>query len=47
MNSRYWEKTSIKLSKNLTNSVYNFSNNDSETEKNGIKITNWEGKACW
>ena len=30
MNSRYWEKTLIKLS-NLTNSEYNFNNNVSET----------------
>ena len=36
MNSRYWGKTVIKLL-NLTNSVYNFSTNGSETENNGIK----------
>ena len=36
MNSRYWEKTVTKLL-NLTSSVYNFSNNGSETEKRGIK----------
>ena len=38
MNSRYWEKTLIKLLK-LTNSVYNFNNNGSETEKIGIKTS--------
>ena len=38
MNSRYWGKTVIKLL-NLTNSVYNFSNNGSETENSGIKTS--------
>ena len=46
MNSRYWGRTVIKFL-NLTNSVYNFNNNGSETEKSGIKTTYWEGKACW
>ena len=36
MNSRHWKKTVIKLL-NRTNSVYNFSNNGSETENSGIK----------
>ena len=36
MNLRYWGKTVIKLL-NLINSVYHFSNNDSETENSGIK----------
>ena len=45
MNSRYWEKTSIKLLQ-LTDSVYNFSNNDSETEKSDFKTTYWGCKAC-
>ena len=31
----------------LINSVYNFNNNGSETEKIDIKITYWGGKACW
>ena len=43
MNSRYWRTTLIKLL-NLTNSVYNFSNNDSETEKSDIKTTYWGGE---
>ena len=38
MNSRYWRKTVIKLL-NLTYSVYNFSNNGSETESSGIKTS--------
>ena len=38
MNSRYWAKAVIKLL-NLTNSVYNFSNNGSETENSGIKTS--------
>ena len=38
MNSRCWGKTLIKLL-NLTNSVYNFNNNGSETGKSGIKTT--------
>ena len=38
MNSRYWGKTVIKLL-NLINSVYNFSNNDRETENSGIKTS--------
>ena len=38
MNSRYWGKTVIKLL-NLTNSVYNFINTDSETESSGIKTS--------
>ena len=38
MNSRYWGKTVIKLW-NLTNSVYNFSNNGNETEISGIKTS--------
>ena len=38
MNLRYWGKTVIKLL-NLINSVYNFSNNDSETENSGIKTS--------
>ena len=38
MNSCYWGKTVIKLL-NLTNSVYNFSNNGSETENSGIKTS--------
>ena len=38
MNSRYWEKTAIKLL-NLTNSVYNFSNNGSETKNSEIKTS--------
>ena len=46
MNSRYWAKTLIALLK-LTNSVYNFKNNGSETEKNDIKTTYWGGKAGW
>ena len=36
-NSCYWRKTLIKLS-NLTNSVYNFNNNGSETEKVAPKL---------
>ena len=44
MNSGYWGKTLIKLL-NLTNSVFN--NNDSETEKRGIRTTYWGGKAYW
>ena len=36
MNSFYWRKTVIKLL-SLTNSVYNFSNNGSETENKRIK----------
>ena len=36
MNSRYWGKTVIKLL-HLTNSMYNFSNNGSQTENSGIK----------
>ena len=38
MNSRYRGKTIIKLL-NLTNSVFNFSNNGSETENSGIKTS--------
>ena len=38
MNSRYWGKAVIKLW-NLANSVYNFSNNGSETDNIGIKIS--------
>ena len=38
MNSRYWGKTVIELL-NLTNSVCNFSNNGSKTEKSGIKAS--------
>ena len=38
MNSRYWRKTLIEHL-NLTNSMYNFNNNDSKTEKCGIKTT--------
>ena len=38
MNSRYWGKTVIKLL-NLTNSVYNFSNNGNKTENSGIKTS--------
>ena len=38
MNSRYWGRTVIKLL-NLTNSVYNFSNNGSETENSDIKTS--------
>ena len=38
MNSRYWGKTVIKLL-NLTYSVYNFSNNGSETKNSGIKTS--------
>ena len=38
MNSRYWGKTVIKLL-NLINSVYNFSNNGSETENGSIKTS--------
>ena len=36
MNSRYWGKTVIKQL-NLTNRLYNLSNNGSETENSGIK----------
>ena len=46
MNSRYWAKTLIALL-NLTNSVYNFKNNGSETEKSDFKTTYWVGKAGW
>ena len=46
MNSRYWGTTLIKLL-NLTNSVYNFNNNGSETGKNAMKTAYWRGKACW
>ena len=38
MNSLYWRKILIKFS-NPTNSVYNFNNNVSETEKSRIKTT--------
>ena len=38
MNSRYWGKTVIKRL-NLTNSVYNFSNNGSKNENSGIKTS--------
>ena len=38
MISRFWGKTVIKFL-NLTNSVYNFSNNGSETENCGIKTS--------
>ena len=38
MNLRYWRKSVIKLL-NLTNSVYNFSNNGSEAENSGIKTS--------
>ena len=38
MNSRYWGKTVIKPL-NLTNSVYNFSNNGSVIENSGIKTS--------
>ena len=36
MNSRYWGKAVIELL-NLTNSVYNFSNNGKETINSGVK----------
>ena len=36
MNSRYWANIVIKIL-NLNNSLYNFSNNDSETDKNEVK----------
>ena len=36
MNSRYWGKTITKIL-NLTDNVYNSSNNGSETENSGIK----------
>ena len=44
MNLSYWRKTLILK---LTNSVYKFNNNNSETEKGGIKTTYWGGKECW
>ena len=44
LNSRYCGKTLIKLF-NLNNSEYNFNNNDSETEKSGVKTTYCGGKA--
>ena len=46
INSRYWGKILIKLL-NLTNSVHNFNNNGSETEKSDIKTTYRVSKACW
>ena len=46
MNLRCWRKTLINLL-NLTNSVSNFNNIGSETEKSGIKSTYRGGKACW
>ena len=45
MNSRYWVKSFIKIL-NLSNGLYNFKNNGSETEKSGIKTTYWVGKTC-
>ena len=38
MNSRYWGKTITKIL-NLTDNVYNSSNNGSETENSGIKTS--------
>ena len=38
MNSRYWIKILIKVL-NLNNSLYNFSNNDSETDKSEVKTS--------
>ena len=43
MNSRYSRKKLTKLL-NPTNSLYNFNNNSSETEKSGVKIIYWEAK---
>ena len=46
MNWCFLGKTLIKLL-NLTNNVYKFNSNGSETKKSGIKTTYWGDKTCW